>query len=130
MRGYLQGVDAVLGATAAGRKGGQVVGAAPSGRGVLITVKDVPALVRAQGGATGALAQRFLPDTIENTVYQQMAAEIASGMKDKGVDADVKIVSPVGFKPASTPEFTRGAFVGAGAVGIGWLAWKIIKGLL
>lgn len=118
MRSYLDGMDAVIGAEATPH------------RGVLITVRDVPALVRAQGGNTGAFVDQLVPDTIEATVYQQMAAEITAGMKDKGVDADVKVVSPAGYKPARGPEFKRGVVVGAGAIGVGWLVWKLLRGLL
>ncbi len=118
MDGYLQGVDEVLGAAVAG-----------SGRGVLITVRDVPALIRAQGGNAGAFIDRYLPDTLETTVYSKMAAEIASGMKDKSVDADVRLVAPVGYKPAQTPDFFWGVTVGVGGVGVGWLLWKLVRGL-
>jgi hypothetical protein len=128
---YVMGVDEeILGASSAGRKGGPLVGAAlGSGRSVLITVRDVPALIRAQGGNAGALIDRFVPDTLESTVYSKMAAKIASGMKDEGVDADVRVVAPTGYKPAPTPDFFRGVLVGAGSVGAGWLVWKLIRGL-
>lgn len=102
MRSYLQGTD-VLGATSAGRA-------------VLIKVRDVPTLVRAQGGAAGALAQEFLPDTVEAKVYSEMAAEMKRGLKEKGVDADVSVVAPVGYKPAPQPDFTRGIMIGGGVV--------------
>lgn len=118
MREYLKGVDVVIGADHT-----------PPRRGVLITVRDVPALVKKQGGYSGALVDQLVPDTIESTVYSQMAAEIASGMKDKGVDADVKVVSPVNFKPAVRPE-VRGMVIGAAGLGVGLLAWKLIRGLL
>lgn len=117
MDAYLDGVDAVVGA------------ALGSGRGVLITVRDVPALIKAQGGNVGAFIDRFVPDTLEATVYGKMATKIAAGMKDEGVDAEVRVVTPTGYKPAPTPDFARGVLVGVGGVGAAWLLWKLIRGL-
>jgi hypothetical protein len=92
-------------------------------RSVLITVRDIPALVKAQGGGAAALVNRIVPDTIEETVYDKMVADITGAMKQKGVDADVKVVSPMGYQPARSSCFLVGALVGVGAtIALGLLA--------
>lgn len=111
--------------------GSDIIGAPVSGRAILIQVRDVPALVQAQGGSSGSLVQKLVPDTIEATVYRKMAQEMANGLREKGVDADVRVVSPVGFKPARNGEFSRGVIAGVGLLGVALLAWKYgVKGLI
>lgn len=119
--------DALIGAATAGRKGGQsVVGAdAASGRGVLVQVRNVPALIKAQGGRTGSFIDSLVPDTMEATVYSKMADEIAAGMKEKGVDADVKVVAASGYHSASS-DYIRVVLLGALAVGAWWTGWNVL----
>ena len=88
---------------------------------VTIHVNDIAGLVKAQGGSTGALAQSILPKTIEKTVYDQLSAQIASGLKDKGVNADVRVVSNAPPGKVLSGEFLVSASIGAGAVGLIWL---------
>lgn len=114
---YFVGVDAL------GAEDGdcEVLGAEVPGQGPYLTihVKNVPELVKQQGGSAGAAAFSLVPQTIENTVYTKMASEIGAGMKQKGVDADIQIVTT---KPAGGPlssDFLFGSLAGASLVGVG-----------
>lgn len=103
----------------------------PSGPGPFVTVhvRDVPALVKAQGGAIGELVVRLAPQAIENQVYEKMATQIAAGMKDKGVDAEVKIVTnPHALSSLpSRSDFVTGMALGAGSVFAVYGIYRLIK---
>ncbi len=104
-----------------------VMGAGGTGD-LLVTVKlkDVAGTVKSQGGATGALAQMLAPHTIEKTVYDKIASKLKAGFTQQGVDADVTVMdaAAVPGAPAKSTEFLRGAAVGVGAVGGGYLIYK------
>lgn len=127
MSDYLLGTD-VLGASGVLPWQGASVDAG-GGPYVTIHVRDIPGLVRAQGGATGALAQNLLPQTIQNKVYGDIQSEIAKAMKAKGVDAEVKIVSTAPLGGPLKRDFLVGSAVGAGALGLGYAITKIITHL-
>ena len=106
-----------------------VLGAAPD-RGLLIKINNIDDLVRAQGGATGALANMLLPDTISSKVYGTLKDKLVGALKDQGVVADVKIVVPTNYK-SSAGTFLRNAAVGAAGVGVGWSLWHfVLRGLI
>ncbi len=94
---------------------------------VTIHVKDIPALVKAKGGSIGGLVAGLLPQTIEAKVYGDMATQIAKGMKDQGVDAEVKVVTAVPFGGPFKRDFLIGATVGAGMVGVVYGIVKLVK---
>lgn len=106
--------------------GADAVGSGPF---VVVHVRDVPAVAKSQGGSIGALVQSLAPQAVEKMVYQKMVDQIASGMKDKGVDADVRVVSSIapGSAPLPASDFWKGAAVGAGAIGAIVLAVKFIS---
>ena len=83
-------------------------------RAVLVQVKDVPALVKAQGGSTGAIAMSILPETITAKVYSELASKLASGLKDQNVDADVKVVTSTGYQPAGSSPIWKPIALGLG----------------
>lgn len=84
-------------------------------RALLVRVRDVPALVRAQGGAAGGFAAQLAPQTMENLVYGKMKDEFAEKLKEKGVDADVQVVASAGFVPAGSSPIWKPLAFGLGA---------------
>jgi|SRR5579859_6076188 len=103
-----------------------LIGAEPPTRGVLIKVKNVGQLAATQGGAPGALAAALVPETIEGVVLDKMVQQFRSNLKDKGVDADVQVVSTT--MPPARSGLREGVVlgvVGAGVgAGLGWVAWR------
>ncbi len=95
------------------------------GQAVVITIKNVDDLVAKQGGATGANLYKLTPNFVTNMVYDKLRQKLDEGLKAQGALADVKVVStaPKGAPPKS--EFTTGIAIGAGAVGVGWLLFKL-----
>jgi hypothetical protein len=123
---YLMGTDAIAGLGLPGAPGTSTSG----DQYLVIHVKNVPDLVRAQGGKSGGIAFQVAPQTITNKVYEEMRAKIVAGFKSEGVDADayVTMTPPVGAAPRD--EFLRGVAAGGAAVGVGWLLWTyVIRGL-
>jgi len=99
----------------------EIFGAAPPGPSpaIVIRVKDVTGVVKAKGGAVGSLIQQFAPATISDQVYSQMAAKMAAGLKEQGVDADVQVVDlpAANVKPMVFDNTLRNAALGVGAFG-------------
>ncbi len=92
-----------------------------------IRVKNPGDLVKAQGGAAGALAYRAAPQTIEDKIYDEMASQMRVQFKDKGVDADIQVKSglPFGASPPRN-DFWRGAGLAAGSLGgVGLVVWGV-----
>ena len=106
---------------------GEILGADPSGRAVLIRVIDVPSVVKAKGGGAGSLAIALAPQTIEHKVYTDMAAQIRQGLAKEGVLADVQVVSPLGFQPVGSSPIWRGVAIGLGALTAGFIGWKLVS---
>lgn len=120
-RGHRQDRQVVLGASL------PLAPSRPQGdQALVIRVKNVPELVAKEGGATGKLVHSLVPQTIANTVYDKMAAEMRAKFKEKGVDADVEVTYAPPAVGRSPKDFFVGAGVGAGLIGAVWL----IKGLL
>jgi len=97
---------------------------------VAVRLKDVGGLVKSQGGATGALAFKFAPNTISAKVYDELSKQLADGLTQKGVSADVSVQTSAGG-PAPKGDLFRGAILGAVGVGVGWAAWHyVLRGLI
>jgi len=95
-------------------------------RAVVIRVKNARDLVAAKGKAAAEGFEAF-PDTFSRMVYERLRNELAAGLKEKGVDADVAVTEtpPVGGGPPPA-DFLKGIAIGASVVGIAWL----LRGLL
>lgn len=104
-----------------------VIGSGNSSRAILLRVRNVPQLVAAQSKA-GAFLQQLAPDTIEAQVYSTIKDELSSAMKEKGVDADVQIVSGSGYSPAPDSSLLTTVLVGLGGVAVGAFAMRMLKG--
>ena len=94
---------------------------------LVIRVKNAEQLVRAKGGAAGALAFDIAPQATTSKIYSEMRNEMIRKFKEQGVDADVQIVTSPPSGPPPKKEFVSGMAAGAGAVGVGWLLWKLIR---
>lgn len=119
MSRYLHGVD-VLGA-----KDASV--AATGDKGILIQVKNVPEVVKAQGGAAGGVAYSLAPASITGKVYDTMKDQLTTKLKEQGVDADVKVVVPTGFQEAGSNPIWKPVALGLSGIGVLALSWKLIK---
>jgi hypothetical protein len=96
-------------------------------RAVLIRVKNMSQVVAAQGGKMGSLFYASMPDTIEAEAYKKMADQVAAGMKEKGVDAEVMVVEPSGFTSAASNPIWEKLAIGlmlVDVVALGWKGWK------
>lgn len=96
---------------------------------VTIHVNNIPDLVKQQGGGAGAFALNFVPKTIESTVYGKIAEEVSRGFKDKGVNAEVKVVQNAPPGGPFKRDFLTGVGVGAATFGLGFGIVKLIKHL-
>jgi hypothetical protein len=103
------------------------IGASDSNRAILIRVNNIPSLV-ASKGAIASLLQSNAPGTMEATVYDKMAGEMKKGLRAQGVDADVQVVEPSGWKSAGGGPIWKPLAIGLGATTLGLLMWKIFGG--
>lgn len=95
------------------------------GRGILIRVRNVPQLV-SQQGAVETLAQRLAPGTVEKKALSTIRDQLSSGLKEKGVDAELTIVSPANYKAdSSNIWFGIAAALGVGVAG--YVGYRVIK---
>lgn len=100
---------------------------------VLVQVTDMPALLRAQGGAVAALGPQALSyeptaQLVRAQVYQALRDKLAAALKEQNVAADVSIAyQPSTVAPPSS-HFLGGIAIGAGVIGVGWLLTKLIRG--
>ena len=106
--------------------GTDVLGA--EGQYITIKVNNIAELVRREGGLSGGLAYGLAPQTLTNKVYSEMIKKMISGFKDQGVNADVSLSTTPGT-PRSVPDIAVGALVGAGAVGIGYGLFRLLRHL-
>lgn len=94
---------------------------------VLIRVKNAAELARAQG-AVASLAQAIAPASIEAKVYDTIASEIKSSLKEKGVDADVSVVDPKNYASAGWDHLGTDLGMAIGGAGVAalifWLATR------
>lgn len=109
----------------------QIVGATTPepGGGPFVTVhfKNVADVVRAKAGAVGGLLAGLAPDTIAAKVYGETAKKIADGMKQEGIDAEVKVVTT---RPSGGPfgkDFLVGGAVGISLFGVGYGLFRLGK---
>jgi hypothetical protein len=93
---------------------------------IVIRVRNAADLVR-RSGAIASFAQQLLPTTLESEVYSRMAKELDQGLRAKGVDAEVAVVEPAGWRPVPNISL-KSAAIGAGAAGLFatllWLWWR------
>lgn len=116
--------------------GVDVLGAAPrspapagaGGQAVVIRVNNVADVVKSQGGAAGNLAFALVPGAVTSKVYDTLKDQLASGLKEKGVDADVTVTGAPPSGPRPKSDLLGGALFGGGLVGIAWLASRFIRG--
>ena len=95
--------------------GAQILGA-DGGLYVAVRLKDPAALVKSQGGATGALAYQIAPQTITKTVYDTLAGKLSDALLQQGVAADVTTQSTPGAAPGKS-DLASG--IAIGAIGLG-----------
>lgn len=99
-----------------------------AGQALLIQVKNVPDLVKSQGGAAGTMAYSLAPGTITGKVYSTMQGELKTKLKEQGVDADVSIVSPAGYKPQAGGFPWKPVAIGSIAVSALTIGWLVLRG--
>ncbi len=95
---------------------------------IVIRVKDIGGLVAREGGSAGALAYKAAPVTVTNAVYSKMQEEFAKGLREKGVDAEVKVMAN---PPRDSPiqgELVVGVALGGGVVVLGLVLKSVFGG--
>jgi len=111
--------------------GSDVLGAVEGDRYLTVRLKDPAAVVRAQGGAAGALALRLAPNTVLNAAYDAMKKQFEAQSAARGVELDVAVHSGTPSDSPLTPsDFLRGTLVGGGVVGLGWVVTTLVRHLL
>jgi len=95
-------------------------------RAIVVQINNAPQLAQAKGTAA-AWASSIAPDTIEQQVYQIASDELASGLREKGVDATVKVVDASNWTLDSddlgVAKYTALGFAGAGVLGLLGYFW-------
>lgn len=108
---------------------GSVYIGADTNRGVLIRIKNAGDLARSQGHLA-SLAQALAPSMIEAKVYDELAKQLKSSLKDKNVDADVTVVEPGAFATADGKHIARdigiGLLAAGGVITVGALLWRLV----
>ena len=94
---------------------------------ITIHVKDVPAVVKAKGGAIGGLIAGLVPSTIEAKVYGDISKRLVEDFAKQGVDIETKVVSAAPFGGPFKRDFLIGSAVGVGAVGVGFGLFRLVK---
>ena len=97
---------------------------------LVIRVKNAPELVAKQGGAMGKLAFDLAPATITGKIYSEMQKEMLTKFAEKGVVADVQVVTSPPSGPPPKAEFLRGMAAGGIGVGIVYGLWRLIRLLI
>ena len=88
---------------------------------IQIRVKNAQALAAREGGMAGAVAAQLVPDTIEQVVLDKMVEQFRATLAQRGVDAEIKVVSAAQQQPEKKGLGPGGGFVlGAGLVGGAW----------
>lgn len=102
-----------------------------SGPALSVRFTDPAKLVEKEGGAAGSLAFMLGPQAIVSKIYEDAKKEIEKSFAERGIAADVKVVSGTGYKShAWSNDLFTGMAIGAGGVGVGWLMWRyVIRGL-
>lgn len=101
-----------------------VVGAAPTDQYVVVHVKDIGSVVKAQS-KLGGIAYGALPQTIASVAYGKIRDQISSALASAGVAADVTVTTtpPVG---KSTRDIFVGILAGAGGAAALWALAKLV----
>lgn len=95
---------------------------------ILVKIKNAPELAKGSG-VTGVIANALVPATTEAMVYSQAAGELKTALKEKGVEADVTVVEPSGWKPAEgNSHLIQDLAVGVGVLGVAAIAYNILFG--
>ncbi len=94
---------------------------------ILIQVKNAGALAANQG-KVAALAAGVAPATIESTVLSTVVSKLKDNFKTQGVDADVSMVEPAGYQPASGSGLMVNVACVAGGAAVVGLAWLLFGG--
>jgi hypothetical protein len=96
-------------------------------RAIVIQINNAPQLAVAQGGTAGAWASTIAPDTIDQQVYQGAAEQLAGALREKGVDATVKVMDATNWSLDSddlgAAKYTAMGFAGAGVLGLLGYFW-------
>lgn len=97
---------------------------------ITVRIKNPEDVARKEGGALGKLLALAAPKLVEDKVLDAAARKFAEEMQSRGIDAEVAVVSSA---PRGVPErsdFWRGAAVGAGSVGAGYVLYRIVSRLI
>ena len=97
---------------------------------LVIRVKNPAELVAKQGGAAGKLSFDIAPSSITGLVYSKMRDEMLEKFKEKGVVADVQVVTSPPSGPPPKAEFVRGMAAGGMATGIVYGLYRLVKAFL
>ena len=97
---------------------------------LVIRVRNAPELVAKQGGAMGKLAFDIAPASITAKIYSEMQKEMLTKFREKGVVADVQVVTSPPSGPPPKAEFLRGMAAGGVGVGIVYGLWRLIRLLI
>lgn len=103
-----------------------IIGLDPSQRGhaVLIRLNNTAEIVQKQG-QLASIAQMLAPSTIETKVYSTLADKLKTSLAEQGVNADVNVVDPAGYKPIQS-DVLRDILIGvAGATVFAGLSYGI-----
>ena len=101
----------ISGAIAATKKSDSV-----STQSIVINIKNAGEVAAKEKGFIGEYAAKIVPQTVENQVYESAAESLSTALKEKGVDASVKIVAnPFANTPPKASEkiFAAAYFWGA-----------------
>jgi hypothetical protein len=112
--------------TVVGAKTDQASSQFPPGTYVVVRVKNMPDVIRAQS-ALGKLALMGTPQTIQKIAYGKMADEFRAKLAENGVDADVVATEQPPKAPLSGMDVTVGMGLGAASVGLVWLLVKMLR---
>jgi len=97
-----------------------------TGKAILIKIRNPAQLAQSQG-AIASLAQGLAPMTIEGQVYSTVAKELAKGLKEKNVDAQITVVQPVGWKSTGGIGALGIIAIAVGTIGSGALLWRYMR---
>jgi hypothetical protein len=96
-------------------------------RAIVIQINNAPQIAASQGGTAGAWASTIAPDTIDQQVYQGAAEQLAGALREKGVDATVKVMDATNWSLDSddlgAAKYTAMGFAGAGVLGLLGYFW-------
>lgn len=93
---------------------------------ILIRVRNPSDLARKQGGAA-AVAQMLAPNTVDEKIHSTIADRLRGALKNEGVDAEITLVEPSGFKSASMSNWWKYLAIGLGAFGTAYVGYRVVK---